>query len=30
MNTAPFFQKWLRDMEDGRYKNGLILAITAL
>ena len=27
MNTAPFFQKWLRDMEDGQYKNGLIPAV---
>ena len=27
MNTAPFFAKWLRDMEDGQYKNGLIPAV---
>lgn len=27
MNTAPFFQKWLRDIEDGQYKNGLIPAV---
>ena len=27
MNTAPFFQKWLRDMADGQYKNGLIPAV---
>lgn len=27
MNTAPFFRKWLRDMEDGQYKNGLIPAV---
>ena len=24
MNTAPFFCKWLRDMEDAQYKTGLI------
>ena len=24
MNTAPFFRKWLRDMEDAQYKTGLI------
>ena len=24
MNTAPFFRKWLRDMEDGQYKDGMI------
>ena len=27
MNTAPFFNKWLRDMADGQYKNGLIPAV---
>lgn len=27
MNTAPFFGKWLRDMEDAQYKNGLIPAV---
>lgn len=27
MNTAPFFRKWLLDMEDGQYKNGLIPAV---
>lgn len=27
MNTAPFFTKWLRDMEDAQYKNGLIPAV---
>ena len=27
MNTAPFFSKWLRDMEDSQYKNGLISAV---
>ena len=27
MNTAPFFRKWLRDMKDGQYKNGLIPAV---
>ncbi|MBQ9663125.1 MAG: family 78 glycoside hydrolase catalytic domain [Oscillospiraceae bacterium] len=27
MNTAPFFSKWLRDMEDSQYKNGLIPAV---
>ena len=27
MNTAPFFRKWLRDMEDAQYKNGLIPAV---
>ncbi len=27
MNTAPFFAKWLRDMEDSQYKNGLIPAV---
>ncbi|MBQ6316037.1 MAG: family 78 glycoside hydrolase catalytic domain [Oscillospiraceae bacterium] len=27
MNTAPFFSKWLRDMEDAQYKNGLIPAV---
>lgn len=26
MNTAPFFRKWLQDMEDGQYKNGLLPA----
>ena len=27
MNTAPFFRKWLQDMEDGQYKNGLLPAV---
>ena len=27
MDTAPFFAKWLRDMEDAQYKNGLIPAV---
>lgn len=27
MNTAPFFNKWLRDMEDAQYNNGLIPAV---
>mgnify|MGYP002624555446 CR=1 FL=1 len=27
MNTAAFFRKWLRDMEDGQYKNGMISAV---
>ena len=27
MNTAPFFSKWLRDMAEGQYKNGLIPAV---
>ena len=27
MNTAPFFRKWLRDMEDAQYSNGLIPAV---
>ena len=27
MNTAPFFRKWLRDMEDGQYRSGLIPAV---
>lgn len=30
MNTAPFFRKWLQDMEDGQYKNGLIPAVLPL
>ena len=30
MNTAPFFRKWIRDMEDGQYKNGLIPAVLPL
>lgn len=30
MNTAPFFAKWLRDMEDSQYKNGLIPAVIPL
>lgn len=30
MNTAPFFRKWLLDMEDGQYKNGLIPAVLPL
>ena len=27
MNTAPFFAKWLRDMEDAQYADGLIPAV---
>lgn len=27
MNTAPFFQKWLTDMADAQYKNGLLPAV---
>ena len=27
MNTAAFFRKWLRDMEDGQYKDGFIGAV---
>ena len=27
MNTAPFFKKWIRDMEDGQYENGLISGV---
>ena len=27
MNTAPFFAKWLKDMEDAQYPNGLIPAV---
>ena len=27
MNTAPFFRKWLRDMADNQYENGLISAV---
>lgn len=27
MDTAAFFRKWLKDMEDARYKNGLIPAV---
>ena len=27
MNTAPFFRKWLRDMADDQYDNGLISAV---
>ena len=27
MNTAPFMRKWLRDMEDNQYKNGLVSAV---
>lgn len=27
MNTAPFFRKWLRDMEDAQYKDGTIPAV---
>ena len=30
MNTAPFFRKWLRDMQDSQYKNGLIPAVVPL
>ena len=27
MDTSAFFQKWLRDMEDNQYKNGLISGV---
>lgn len=27
MNTASFFRKWLRDMEDAQYKNGCLPAV---
>ena len=27
MNTAAFFRKWLRDMEDGQYKDGLVSGV---
>lgn len=27
MDTASFFRKWLKDMEDGQYANGLISAV---
>ena len=27
MDTAAFFRKWLRDMEDGQYKDGLISSV---
>lgn len=27
MNIAPFFSKWLKDMEDAQYKNGLLPAV---
>ncbi len=27
MNTAPFFRKWIRDMEDAQYSDGLIPAV---
>lgn len=27
MDTAAFFQKWLRDMEDAQYKDGLLPAV---
>lgn len=27
MNTAPFFRKWIQDMEDSQYNNGLIPAV---
>jgi putative alfa-L-rhamnosidase len=27
MSTAPFFAKWLRDMEDAQYKTGLLPAV---
>ncbi len=30
MNTAPFFRKWIRDMEDSQYQNGLIPAVIPL
>ncbi len=26
-DTAAFFRKWLRDLEDGQYKNGLLSAV---
>ena len=27
MNTAPFMRKWLRDMADGQYKDGMLPAV---
>ena len=27
MNTAPFFRKWLTDMQDAQYKDGMIPAV---
>lgn len=27
MNTAPFFRKWLRDVQDGQFKNGKLSAV---
>ena len=27
MNTAPFFAKWIKDLQDNQYKNGLISAV---
>ena len=27
MNTAPFFRKWLNDMQDAQYKDGMIPAV---
>ncbi len=27
MDTAPFFRKWIRDMEDAQYRNGLLPAV---
>lgn len=27
MDTAPFFGKWMRDMQDAQYKNGLLPAV---
>ena len=27
MNTAPFFRKWLQDVADGQYKDGMIGAV---
>lgn len=30
MDTAAFFRKWLQDMEDSQYKNGLIPAVIPL
>lgn len=30
MNTAPFFEKWLRDMHDAQYKTGMIPAVIPL
>lgn len=30
MNTAPFFRKWIRDMADAQYPNGLLPAVVPL